>query len=95
MQRCRGYKKAKIWGTRPQRGSNQRGQANVSGPGGQADGTQADTRDGDFIPNQNFISDYQQLQQLQFLQVLNSNVWSPIIFLLAPDATTCTSGPAK
>jgi len=60
---------AKIWGTRPQRGSNQRGQANVSGPGGQTDGTQADTRDGDFIPNQNFISDYQQLQQLQFLQV--------------------------
>ena len=69
---------AKIWGTRPQRGSNQRGQANVSGPGGQADGAQTDTRDGDFIPNQNFISDYQQLQQLQFLQVPNSNSWPPI-----------------
>ena len=68
---------AKIWGTRPPRGSNQRGQANVSGPGGQGpDGSQpGDARDGDFIPNQNFMSDYQQLQQLQFLQVPNSNAW--------------------
>ena len=63
---------AKIWGTRPPRGSNQRGQANVSGQTGQNENP-GDTRDGDFIPNQNFISDYQQLQQLQFLQVHNYN----------------------
>ena len=59
---------AKIWGTRPPRGSNQRGQANVSGPTGQNENP-GDTRDGDFVPNQNFVSDYQQLQQLQFLQL--------------------------